>query len=1528
MNSYLKKLSLVLAVIFVFVTSAVKTIPAYADDETPPQDVSTAETVETPDQDSEGEEATPLSTPEPASESILTQLPEGTNLVILDEQGITVPLATKEAAEAIAASDPIWCPVAVVPTPGMNGCTQSFGQFITGNPLTGLFDYLLANQPGMDGVIWVEKTYNGQDNANIIFDGATTFTGMADFALTINGGWDTATNTLDLNAPSTFDVSLRIVNWHNAVTINNILVTGVSGTDGIAVSASGNITLDNVQSNANAGDGAELASSAGTVTVKNSQFDGNLNQYGLVVNNTLGDITLNSVTANANNNSGIYLTTPANINLTNIQAANNGASGASLNNSSGTGNINITSAQFTGNSSGLYILSAGSITLKDIISSGNPGGGGAYLDNLSAATPKTVTLNGINIFSNNGGTGLTANSLGAITINNITAGKNGNYGVFLNNNNPSASGAVTLTGFNVFSENNADGLVVFSNGAIKLNNIVTVSNAGNGVNLDNDTALTPQPVLLTGVIMAKYNAGAGLYIRSSGAVTAGNLTANYNYMGADIDNSAGGTLSSIILSGASSFSNNQTHGLSLASSGLISLSNITANENGTGAVYGDGATINNSAASSPKDIVISGTNSFNDNFSNGLSVFTHGGITINNLNANGNGNVSGGAGVTLSNLDTPSVIKPIKITGINSTSNNRETGLSIQTYGAVTIASLMASNNGLNATSGDGYGLRINNSFGTVASAVTLTGTNVLNNNYETNLYIYSRGQVTLNAITANNSVTGNGLLIDNQAGKLGVKMTGTNTFNGNQLSNLSIQSRGLIAINSVSANNSVNGYGIFLQNTNALTPASITISGVSHASGNWLTGVKVDSLGQISINNLTALNNGLGSVNGEDYGVVLTNSAAPSPAMVILSGTNNISGNHESNLVINTKGNITINNLTAKDSTNGYGAYLWNSLPGTVVNITLSGVNVLSGNNMDNLYIQTLGSVSLSNITADNSITGYGTYISNSAAVTPKAITIGGVNSFSSNQIDGLNIESASAVTLSNITANGNGSAGTGRGAVIFNGYGTILSSVTLNGYGIFNNNQEDGVRIQSKGDITLNNLTATGNGMRGAWLTNNTTGKGITIKGQNIFNNNGYNGLEITSSGAVLLNNITANSNLNNGVGAHIDNAHDNFLKPVTLNGQNTFNGNSAAGLVIISFGAVTTNNINASNTVGAGIFGYSGAYIENNFGSTSPNVTMNGLNVFNSNGSAGLGLFSKGSITISNITAQFNGQMTSGGGVVIDNTSSTSFAPITLAGKNNFSGNNGSGLSISSDGSIVTNNITANDNVQSGAVLGNLTAGTVTPKPVTMLGFNQFNNNGAWGLSVISNGVITTNNLTANFNDAAGFTGVTLNNSAAVKAAAIMVQGVNTFNGNHYAGLAAYSIGSITLSNINVSGTISNSSSAVILDNHNGASSASVTVTGANISGNNRDGLDIWSNGVVNVTKLTADDNDGLGLHVITNGNVNVMCASLTNNTTYGWAIDIPSPAIATLKGVISVGNGTSDEFFPNTGGLVKSINCPLP
>ena len=127
--------------------------------------------------------STPDLPPAPAEETdslpvadtpVIAEVPQGTEVLVLDEQGQAVPLVTQEAAEIIAAADPIWCPAGVaIPKPLMNGCTASYTSF------TALITYLDANEPAKDGVIWIEKGFDsgtGADSGlNFMLNGATNF---------------------------------------------------------------------------------------------------------------------------------------------------------------------------------------------------------------------------------------------------------------------------------------------------------------------------------------------------------------------------------------------------------------------------------------------------------------------------------------------------------------------------------------------------------------------------------------------------------------------------------------------------------------------------------------------------------------------------------------------------------------------------------------------------------------------------------------------------------------------------------------------------------------------------------------------------------------------------------------------------------------------------------------------------------------------------------------------------------------------------------------------------------------------------------------------------------------------------------------------------------------------------------------------------------------------------------------------------------------------------------------------------------
>ena len=500
--------------------------------EEPAADESTSEdtVLEEPTADESASEDTVLDEPsvdeptadEPAAESdeaqaeeepVLAQVPEGTDVVVVDGEGEVVPLVTQEAADVIANSDPMWCPDGVDPIANTNGCTDSY------TSITDLLAALSVDQPTQDGTIWIEATYDssvaepGSPN-NITIDG-NNYTTWRDYSLTVQGGWD-GTDAGTVSGTSLFSgTGLRIVNWHNDVAVKNIVVDGASGGPSLVVEVDSpsaeayNVTVENVEVKNNSDDiGAYIDNneSTGSVIVKNSKFTNNADD-GLQIR-AMGDVSLLDVISTGNNGGGVLISNTAS-------------------NTSATVQILGTNV-FSGNSgNGLYIRSDGTITLNSITAEGN-GDDGVDISNTSSSTNATVNVTGTNSFSGNAGYGLFVSSNGAITLSNITAnGNTTNSGAYLRNNYSGAIGGVTVTGTNSFSNNANDGLIIYSNGTISLNETTADGNGANGAGLNNGSG--NGDVIITGYHNSfSNNAGLGLNVLTTGNIELYFATINGN----------------------------------------------------------------------------------------------------------------------------------------------------------------------------------------------------------------------------------------------------------------------------------------------------------------------------------------------------------------------------------------------------------------------------------------------------------------------------------------------------------------------------------------------------------------------------------------------------------------------------------------------------------------------------------------------------------------------------------------------------------------------------------------------------------------------------------------------------------------------------------------------------------------------------------------------------------------------------------------------------------------------------------------
>ena len=418
----------------------------------PEEAVSTSEATvgETSEAAPSEEAAAPEATPVAA---ILSDLPEDTNIVVLDESGEALALGSQETADAVVNSDPVWCPAGVhPPTPGANGCSPSYAT------ITDLLTAMRTTPASFnaDGTIYLEVLASPGFTTPLILDNSAgsldaAFATLSLNDLTVRGGWDPSTNNVS-GAQALFGVSgsnqgyIQIGSlanpWVGNVTLQDIEVRDASLASSIAVyTSSGNIVLDDVDVAQQTGDQylAILHSQTGNITVGNgSNFDGNDTDTGI------------------NESKGFYA-------------------------QSGTGSITISST-------------SGSYTFRDNEGTDPDAHNGATL------IAPTVTLNNV-ISRANDGNGIAIHGASLVTLNNVTSSVNqtggagnGLSGVIIYD---SASTVVNVHG-GTFAKNGRYGIELFNGtGMLVVHTAPTCPTTGstaNGLGCYNVTPVPPGTV--------------------------------------------------------------------------------------------------------------------------------------------------------------------------------------------------------------------------------------------------------------------------------------------------------------------------------------------------------------------------------------------------------------------------------------------------------------------------------------------------------------------------------------------------------------------------------------------------------------------------------------------------------------------------------------------------------------------------------------------------------------------------------------------------------------------------------------------------------------------------------------------------------------------------------------------------------------------------------------------------------------------------------------------------------------------------
>jgi putative surface-exposed virulence protein len=585
---------------------------------------------------------------------------------------------------------------------------------------------------------------------------------------------------------------------------------------------------------------------------------------------------------------------------------------------------------------------------------------------------------------------------------------------------------------------------------------------------------------------------------------------------------------------------------------------------------------------------------------------------------------------------------------------------------------------------------------------------------------------VTLKNVIANYNMSNTGIKIESHSGSLTMENI---TANDNGSFGVHANLEGMpvtVIMKNMTANNN-DGGGIYIE-----TLGAVTITNSATFSNTNGRGLFISTKGAVKLTTVGAGNNGAAGVkiegvfayDGSDRKISMASPASvtiTSPATAIFA---NFFGNNgqldnpalgRQGILIITENSVSINNFNAGNNL-GYGVnitgpLLYDSILDanvqhsagavTITSTILNWRNYIGNNQMDGINVYSAKAVTLAKIDMDNN-TGNGVYIR-----TMGAISLTGISSTR----NGL-----SGVDLDNCLYNESSSLCLGTGSI------TISSpSGTLNN---FDENNHFGVWVVSKGAITVTNIRANTNGSDGAFLWNHRGGSSAAITVatsgavRNEFNGNGknsgfapwypdggvyywvrFNGLTALSGGNISIKNSSACSN-NFGWGAGIVALNNEAATAKTVVIADSETSGNDQGLVVYSKGSITLTNVYAFSNGG-----YGGIWLDNCL--ESPPDTRNCLGsgtikltnvTANDNSGTGLSALSKGVITIVGANANNNWNF----GIELRNSYIDTTAGINLANIT-ADNNNNTGITVTTNGSAVLKTINTHNNARTHGGIG---------------------------------------------------------------------------------------------------------------------------------------------------------------------------------------------------------------------------------
>ena len=1423
-----------------------------ADDESPPSqdEAGDPETALEDEQEEETPGETPGETDEEESQDDPPEEDDTTQVVLSDEDGEPLDLASQESADIVSNGDPWWISggvkYAVVYSEGDCPPDTVYGStcWAHEDPIEQAL-YLIGNDNLIpaDGKLYVEA---GVYDDDVVIDGSNfNLTGLigsgsGEVALT---GTVSINNTTSGFTFSGFSVSgsVSLDNNIGSLYLEDLYITNDSG-DGLNVTnQNGNVYLNNVQSRDNKGDGANIdntASSSGSVAITNSSFDFNDDENDLSWNvglniNTNGAVLLEGVVASKNNGSGALI--------------------------SGFSSLTINNSLFDSN-------------FMDPFSLATPYGYGLW-----ASTPKTALVRLENVYAYyNDNTAIEIATGGTVNLINVRA-----------SHTSIRVGEIDPSGETIYERLSEDNKYTgdrwyFTGTASQVLDILLESDAfdtylalydagdtelASNDDIDGETTNSQINFTLPGdgvyYIVVKTLEGSGSedgdYTLTLNDASHVNET-SFNNPGLSVDTTSGS--GSIYITNGM-FQDNIGDGMVLDTLRKITLKTVDASYNsGNGAVldncqYDDGLGVCLGSGTILFDSSSTagwyGANYFLGNTGSGFVITTKSPVIIRNTSAYDNQ----GNGMVLQNLYTTSPVT-IQAKLNNFTNVFRGNGLSgavIDVLGSIKIYDTEADSNGQNgfdlssgstislslvSASGNGaVGLLIRNEDSTASILIRNKAEGVqgeFNNNGGNGIDIITLGAITLYNITASDN-GGSGMVLDTcvledstclGTGKITMSTyyNQENVFDDNAEYGLNLTSGGNISLTYLTA--SGNGdTGVLIDNTNSWVNISIKNrykTGAADYSYNGGDGLNITAMGNIILYNINASSN-VGS------GISLD--------------TCLLEGEGENAECL------------------GYGKIQIKSY--------YRQLNVFDNNHDYGLYIRSGMSVTLSNIQANRNGNS-GLYVNNSLETGVQPVTLTAtksvVNTFMYNGVNqqgtypGIEIYSHGKIYIKSVEANHNYAAG----AYLYNQEATISPGYIRVYDGVFNENQGSGLLAYTKGVIYAYGVTASYNSL----ISSNIVLQGETVH-ERLTSNSEYDTwwFEITSETTIddfliILNSTEFDGLLElyddeGNLLASDDNSYsevDAMIELTDLTEEGTYYIRVLAADGGYGNYALSINDeTNSYNTY----FDFYGALLDNSAGSAVVKITKGKMvveNNFNENNYRGLEVNTMSSITAYNVSASDNGDTgayfsnENGGG-------SLTIKMLTRGGVGQYNGNSEQGIFAASLGNITITNISANSNGSAGALLNNCIAsgsycqgdGRVYVKSSRAV--NEFSGNQLFGLWIASSDSVALYDIEANSN---GYGGLYVKNQYEGVFGNVLLKSskghTNSFSANGWLSSSTKSIevisnGTITLTAGDV---VENKGGGVLLQNQASPLVRNVYLYETNIEANQGNGLKVDSRGMI--------------------------------------------------------------------------------